>query len=38
VQNGATALFVCAQDGHLEVARLLLDSGADIHTAIKVRR
>ena len=37
-QDGKTALMVSAQDGHMEVARLLLDSKADIHAADKVPR
>jgi ankyrin repeat protein len=38
VQNGFTALIKSAQNGHVEVARLLLDSRADIHAATQVRR
>jgi ankyrin repeat protein len=38
VQDGFTALIVSAQNGHVEVVRLLLDSRADIHAANKVRR
>jgi hypothetical protein len=37
MQNGWTALIVSAQNGHLEVALLLLDSNADIHAASKVK-
>ncbi len=36
VQDGATALIWSAENGHLDVARLLLDSKADIHAANKV--
>ncbi len=38
VQNGWTALIGSAENGHAEVARLLLDSRADIHAATQVRR
>jgi ankyrin repeat protein len=37
-QDGWTALIYSASFGHVEVARLLLDSRADIHAAKKVRR
>jgi hypothetical protein len=37
-QGGWTALIQSAQNGHLEVARLLLDSKADTHAATKVPR
>ena len=29
MQNGATAFFIASQEGHLEVARLLCEAGAD---------
>ena len=35
-QAGFTALYVSAQNGHLEVARLLLESKADSHAAAQV--
>ncbi len=35
-QNGATALIAAAQSGHVEVARLLLESNASIHAADEV--
>ena len=38
VQDGWTALHASAQNGHIEVARLLLDSKADIHAATEVPR
>jgi hypothetical protein len=37
-QHGATALISSAQNGHVEVARLLLLSKADIHAADWVSR
>ncbi len=37
VQEGWTALIVSAQYGHLDTARLLLDSKADINAATTVR-
>ena len=37
VQNGATALIASAAGGHVEVTRLLLEKGADIHAAMQVR-
>ena len=36
MQDGATALIQSASSGHVEVARLLLDSKADIHAATQV--
>ncbi len=38
VQDGTTALIKSAQNGHVEVARLLLEGKADIHAATQVRR
>ncbi len=38
LQDGYTAIIASAQNGHVEVAMLLLNSGADIHAASKVRR
>ena len=35
-QNGTTPLFIAAQNGHLEVARLLLASGAKVDAAQQV--
>ena len=35
-QDGWTALIMSAQNGHVEVARLLLESKADIHAATQV--
>jgi len=29
--DGATALFACAEEGHVDCARLLLAAGADVH-------
>ena len=37
-RDGWTALILSALNGHVEVARLLVDSRADIHAANKVRR
>ncbi len=36
-QDGATGLFIAAEEGHLEVVRLLLDSRSDPNAADKVR-
>jgi hypothetical protein len=38
VQGCFTALYVSAEFGHVEVARLLLEGKADIHAALQVRR
>ncbi len=38
MQAGRTALYVSAGSGHVEVARLLLESKADIHAADTVPR
>ena len=38
VQCGWTALIWSAMNGHVEVARLLLEGKADIHAAAQVRR
>ena len=35
-QDGFTALHHAADDGHTEVARLLLDRGADVNSKNKV--
>ena len=35
-QDGCTALFLAAQNGHLEVLQYLIDKGADIRNADKV--
>ena len=35
VQDGANSLIAAAQCGHLEVVRLLLDKGADVHAAMQ---
>ena len=37
VQIGGTALIVSAQGGHVEVVRLLLEKGANVHAAAQVR-
>ena len=34
--NGLTALHCAAREGQLEVARLLLESGADVHDKVTV--
>ncbi len=36
LQDGWTPLFVAAQNGHLEVVRLLLDKGANMEAANNV--
>jgi hypothetical protein len=36
-QNGVTGLYMASQNGHLEVARLLLDRGAAVDAATTVR-
>ena len=38
MQDGVTALYMSAQNGHVEVARVLLESKADIHAASTVPR
>jgi ankyrin repeat protein len=35
-QGGATPLWVAAQEGHVEVVKLLLDNGASIIASDKV--
>jgi ankyrin repeat protein len=35
-QNGNTPLWVAAQNGHLEVCKVLLDKGADVNKANNV--
>jgi ankyrin repeat protein len=35
-QDGATPLYASAQNGHLEVCKLLLDKGADVNKANNV--
>ena len=37
-QDGRTAIIQAAQDGHLEVVKLLLDKGADVNKADEVIR
>ena len=34
MNDGTTALMLAAQDGHVEIVRLLLESGADKHLAM----
>jgi ankyrin repeat protein len=36
LQDGVTALMLAYQDGHLDVARLLLDRGAKVDATHKV--
>ena len=36
-QDGRTVLITSAAGGHVEVARLLLEKGADIHAAVQVQ-
>ena len=38
LQTGATPLFIACQEGHLDVVRLLVDRGADMAAAFKVRQ
>jgi ankyrin repeat protein len=35
-QDGATPLYVAAQNGHLEVCKMLLDKGADVGKGMNV--
>ena len=35
-QDGSTGFILAAQNGHLEVVKLLLDKGADVNQATKV--
>ena len=36
LQTGTTPLYIAAENGHFEVAKLLLDRNADINKASKV--
>ena len=36
-QDGHTPLFIAAREGHLEVAQILLDAGANKQAKVKVR-
>ena len=36
IQNGGTGFIESAQNGHLEVVKLLLDKGADVNQANEV--
>ena len=36
-QDGATPLFIASQEGHSQVAKLLLSKGADVNLPIKVQ-
>ena len=36
-QDGATPLFVASQNGHSQVAELLLGKGADVNLPMKVQ-
>ena len=38
LQGGETPLYVASQEGFVEVARVLVDAGADVNAANKVRR
>lgn len=37
LQDGQTALYIAAEEGHAQVAELLLSSGADMNHQDKVR-
>ena len=37
LQTGATPLFIAAQKGHTEVARMLVEKGANMNQAAEVR-
>ena len=37
VQDGSTALYVAAQEGHLRVVEMLLKANADVNIKAKVR-
>ena len=37
IQHGSSPLYVTAQQGHLEVLRVLLKGGADVNQATQVR-
>jgi ankyrin repeat protein len=37
LQNGASPLYIASQNGHTDVAQLLLDRGAGVNIADKVR-
>ena len=36
IQNGRTALIVAVKNGHLEVVKLLVNSGASVNAVIEV--
>ena len=36
LQNGASPLYMAAQEGHLDVCRLLIEQGANINSQRKV--
>ena len=37
-QDGTTTLYLVAQNGQLEIVKLLLDRGADVNEAVEVKQ